>query len=888
MFDTLLKTRWSIILVGTFVVTAPLLGLAIFVYVTITHELTRLSSEQQQAFAYTAANILDEKLRGEIAFGNSYASRFTLIQAIVDGDTTEMRRNLKDMLDRSLSTERVLITSPAGTLLADYPEAPGVMGRNFSERDWYKGVSRSWTPYLSELFLREAIPRHNVFAIAIPVVSSVDKVIAILVIQPKAGFVKNVLESIPQPRGITFLVDSKGTIIYHPNQTQYTQERITVALGTAKSGIKTGSDARQIDVLSGKEVLRAHSAVSTGNWKVISEIPMEEVLSPVKKVTRGTYLFTIIMLVISAWFAYYRSQLIVSLNKSTSTLQQEDTVNKAYGYVLTLINHDWFAVEDFAQAALTQLGSHASCMAGVAYLAQEGCLVPVAAMAVPLPAEAGGMAQETLSRNEMIRLQHIPDDALLYIETVAGNLQPREIITVPLTLRNEVVAVLELASLHGFDVMDLRIINLIAPQLAIGIDTIRNNLELKRLSNDLQRSNLELQVVNEELHAQQSELAENNQQLEKISRTKSDFLANMSHELRTPLNSIIGFSEVLQDQLFGPINAKQQEYVRNILSSGRHLLSLINDILDLSKVESGKMELDLSAFSLRELLDSSLMMLKEKAMKEQIELYLELEPQADVRIVADQRKLKQIMFNLLSNAVKFNLPGGAVHVNVRKDGGFIEIAVADTGIGISQEGIPKLFHPFSQLETGYTKENEGTGLGLALNRQLVELHGGRIWVASELGKGSTFSFTMPLTQRHGAEPVISPPDTIPGSGNTVLLIENDPLTLVAMANVLHSKGYRALRASSGETGLEIAQRDQPDLIVLDLMMPGMNGFEVADRLKGETTVVNVPILVLTAMDLSAADRTRLEGKVWRIAGKGSLSTHEFLNLVEKAVGTQKE
>jgi len=507
MFDKLRKARWSIILIGTFVVTAPLLGLALFVYVTFTNELTRLSSEQQQAFAYTAANILDEKLRGEIAFGNSYASRFTLIKAIVDGNTTEMRRNLKDMLDRSLSTERVLITSPAGTLLADYPEAPGVMGRNFAERDWYKGVSRSWTPYLSELFLREAIPRHNVFAIAIPVVSSVDKVIAILVIQPKAGFVKNVLESIPQPRGITFLVDSKGTIIYHPNQTQYTQERITVALGAAKSGTKTGSDARQIDVLSGKEVLRAYSAVSTGNWKVVSEIPMEDVLAPVRKVTRGTYIFTVIMLLVSAWFAYYRSQLIVSLNKTTTNLQQEDTVNKAYGYVLTLINHDWFTVGDFARAALTQLSSHVSCMAGVACLVQGEELTPVSAMAVPLPTEAGGMAQEARSCNKMIRLQDIPADSKLCIETLAGTLLPAEIIAMPLSVRNEVVAVLELASLRGFGEADLRIINLIAPQLAIGIDTIRNNLELKRLSNDLQNSNVELLMMNEELHAQQNELA---------------------------------------------------------------------------------------------------------------------------------------------------------------------------------------------------------------------------------------------------------------------------------------------------------------------------------------------------------------------------------------------
>lgn len=888
MFDKLLKTRWSIILVGTFVVTAPLIGLAIFVYVTVTNELTRLSSEQQLAFAYTAASILDEKLRGEISFSNAYANRFTLIKAITDNNAVEMRRNLKDLVDTSQSTERVLITSPAGTLLADYPEVPGVMGRDYSERDWYKGVSRSWTPYLSELFLRDAIPRHNVFAIAVPVTTSADKVIAILVIQPKTDFVKKVLESIPQSRGVTFLVDSKGAIIYHPNYAVDMQARITIPLAAVKNVDKTGSGAMDIDPLSGKKVLRANSAVAAGNWSVISEIPLEEVLAPVKRVTRGTYVFTAIMLLVSAWFAYYRSQLIVSLNKTTANLQQEDTVNRAYGYVLTLINHDWFSVEDFAQSALTQLGSHASCMAGVAYLVKGGNPVPVSAMAVPLPAKAGGIAQEALSRNEMVRLQHIPDDSLLCIETAAGDLQPREILAVPLSVRNEVVAVLELASLNGFDTIDLRIINLIAPQLAIGIDTIRNNIELKRLSSDLHRSNLELQMMNEELHAQQSELAENNQQLEKVSRTKSDFLANMSHELRTPLNSIIGFSEVLQDQLFGQINEKQQEYVRNILSSGRHLLSLINDILDLSKVESGKMELDLSAFSLREVLEASLTMLKEKAMKSQIDMCLELEPQADLSIVADQRKFKQIMFNLVSNAVKFNSPGGTVRVNVRKDGEFIEIAVADTGIGISEEDIPRLFHPFSQLETGYAKENEGTGLGLALNRQLVELHGGRIWVASEPGKGSTFSFTVPLTQTLVAEPVISLPEAVPGSGNTVLLIENDPLTLAAMAKVLHSKGYRALRASSGETGLEIAQRDQPDLIVLDLMMPGMNGFEVADRLKGETTVVNVPILVLTAMDLSAADRSRLEGKVWRIAGKGSLSTHEFLNLVERAVGTQKE
>ncbi|MBK5277141.1 MAG: PAS domain S-box protein, partial [Desulfuromonadales bacterium] len=400
----------------------------------------------------------------------------------------------------------------------------------------------------------------------------------------------------------------------------------------------------------------------------------------------------------------------------------------------------------------------------------------------------------------------------------------------------------------------------------------RDVTERKRLDQVLQEKNIELESARSVA--------------EKTNLTKSDFLANMSHELRTPLNSVIGFSEVLQDQMFGPINDKQQEYVNNILTSGRHLLSLINDILDLSKVESGKMELELSTFMLRELLDASMMMLREKALKGGIELHLELAPEADVRIVADLRKLKQILFNLLSNAVKFTSTAGAVNVSAVRDGDFIEITVADTGIGIREEDIPKLFQAFTQLESVYTKGFEGTGLGLALTRQLVELHGGRIWMESEFGKGSRFSFTIPLTQMAAKESPADLPDAVPGNVSTVLVIEDDPLTLAALGNALKCKGYRALRASNGREGIEIVQRNSPDLIVLDLVMPGMNGFDVADRLQNEKTAANVPILVLTSMDLSTADRARLAGKVWRIEGKGSLSTHEFLSLVESAVGPQ--
>ena len=247
---------------------------------------------------------------------------------------------------------------------------------------------------------------------------------------------------------------------------------------------------------------------------------------------------------------------------------------------------------------------------------------------------------------------------------------------------------------------------------------------------------------------------------EAANKAKSDFIANMSHELRTPLNSVIGFAGTLLDQEFGPMNDKQQGFVNIILSGGTHLLSLINDILDLSKVEAGKMELDLSEFLLRELLNNSLMMLMEKAYKVGVSLQMEFEPKADLLLVADQRKLKQIMLNLLSNAIKFTPKGGDVNVVVKtkkeprtlnqEPRTVLEISVVDSGIGIKEEDIPKLFTPFTQLTPAYTKENAGTdtsagtGLGLALTKNMVELHGGTIRVESEFGSGSRFSFSLPV------------------------------------------------------------------------------------------------------------------------------------------------
>jgi signal transduction histidine kinase len=230
-------------------------------------------------------------------------------------------------------------------------------------------------------------------------------------------------------------------------------------------------------------------------------------------------------------------------------------------------------------------------------------------------------------------------------------------------------------------------------------------------------------------------------ELEETSRHKSEFLASMSHELRTPLNAILGFSQVLREQMFGPVNEKQAEYLDDILSSGNHLLSLINDVLDLSKVEAGQVELEVRPFSLREALERGVVMMRERAMEEGVQVDLAAAPGVDV-VEGDERRIKQVIFNLLSNAVKFTPAGGAVDVVAARDNGEVRVSVSDTGPGIAPEDHERIFEKFQQTGAGI-EQREGTGLGLALSKRLVELHGGRIWLESEPGRGSTFVFTLP-------------------------------------------------------------------------------------------------------------------------------------------------
>ena len=304
--------------------------------------------------------------------------------------------------------------------------------------------------------------------------------------------------------------------------------------------------------------------------------------------------------------------------------------------------------------------------------------------------------------------------------------------------------------LAGHMVTPIRAIQAGAARIAAGkLDQrieVRTGDELETLASEFNNMAKQLREsyasLERKVDERTREIQSKSRELELANRHKSEFLANVSHELRTPLNAIIGFSEVLQERMFGDINEKQAEYLEDIHSSGKHLLSLINDILNLSKIEAGRMDLDLSRFDLREALNHSLGMVRERASRHGIALALELTPDVG-DWVADERMFRQVMLNLLSNAVKFTPEGGKVSVRAVRTDARVEIAIADTGVGIAEDHLGVIFDEFRQVGTDQLKKSEGTGLGLALTRRFVELHGGTINVKSEIGKGSTFVFTLP-------------------------------------------------------------------------------------------------------------------------------------------------
>jgi len=526
-----------------------------------------------------------------------------------------------------------------------------------------------------------------------------------------------------------------------------------------------------------------------------------------------------------------------------------------------------------------------------------------------------GEIGNAVSKKNIYYLRDIPKKNYVFnYKTTTGEVSPKEIITIPIMDNSTVVALISLVNVHVFSKESYELIknswtsmNTTYSSLLANEKTRSLAENLSKINNELSAQSQEMEVQASELHQSSEELKEQNVELEaqkaqlhEASRLKSTFLSNMSHELRTPLNSVIALSGVLSRKLVNQISEEEYKYLSVIKRNGKHLLSLINDILDISRIESGHEEILISEFNVNGLITELLDMLHQQAVEKNIELN-QIDRATELLISSDAHKCRHILQNLIGNAVKFT-DKGKVEISIKKLKDKISISVTDTGIGISKKMVPHIFDEFHQVDGTTSRRFEGTGLGLTIAKKYANLLGGLISVKSTLGKGSEFTLTIPLVYKGGNVveekfetsfkpiPKKMPPNlTYDFSSKTILVVDDSEPVIIQVKFVLNEMGYKTLVARDGNEALEIIKHTIPDGIVLDLMMPNINGFEVLKNLRAVDKTAHVPVLILTAKLVTKQELKFLKrNNVHQLIQKGDIKRNELLNTIAGMVFPEVE
>lgn len=570
-------------------------------------------------------------------------------------------------------------------------------------------------------------------------------------------------------------------------------------------------------------------------------------------------------------------QLNESLQEQAIYLEAQQKHSAAYTEILTRLGST-IDLDTILREGLSNLMEYTNSPLGAVYLydPDSKVLVPfVTNGAKKVVSEQQfdldeGIPGQTAVKKEMIVVTDIPADSIFRIETGLCEISPKTVVSTPMVFKDMLLGVVITCHLGDVPPDMLDFMKRIVGQHAVAVNNAKTYLKTQKMASTLKEQRDELNIKTHELAA--------------ASRTKSEFLANMSHELRTPLNSIIGFSDILYDGTFGALNEKQSRYVSNILTSGKNLLGLINDILDLSKVEAGKMELQYEDFNVSDAINEVTTVTAPLAAKKNIVMETKIDPGLTT-IVADKGKVKQILYNLISNANKFTPEGGSITINGLRVGDMAQIEVKDTGIGISKDDQKKLFQSFVQLDSSTSREYSGTGLGLVLVKRFVEQHSGEVKLQSEPGKGSSFIFTIPIQgkikapgaikepgAKAGTEvtvipevpvvketvseqdieqieiPSIAEPEGAKGDEPLILVVEDDKNASELLIITFTKAGYRAVPAYTGKGALALVEKIEPFAITLDIMLPGMDGWEVLNRLKNNPNTCHIPVIVISMVD----------------------------------------
>jgi signal transduction histidine kinase/DNA-binding response OmpR family regulator/HAMP domain-containing protein len=500
---------------------------------------------------------------------------------------------------------------------------------------------------------------------------------------------------------------------------------------------------------------------------------------------------------------------------------------------------------------------------------------------------------------EIHHIRNIPDDSRFLFQTVGGTFVPREIITIPILASEKLIAIISLASLHAYEAHAISLIENTMNMMGARIEGILVNRKIASLLTEMEQKNRELDAQTNELTAQKAELSQQNVELEtqknqlfEASRLKTNFLSNMSHELRTPLNSVIALSSVLHRRLNKMIPEEEYSYLEIIERNGKNLLTLINDILDISRIEAGREEVEITTFNMKNLIEEVVNLIQPQATQKNIDI-LNQAGNLELRLTTDANKCRHILQNLIGNAVKFTEKGNVqIVASVHKKA--VNIAIKDTGIGIAEEHLAHIFEEFRQADGSTSRRFGGTGLGLAIARKYANLLGGDISVTSTTGVGSTFTLSLPMLYDEDKRIIdkTSTPDIRPASlrhpdqpmsGNgekIILLVEDSEPAIIQMKDLMEESGHKMLVARNAGEAYEIIEHTIPNAMILDLMMPGVDGFEVLKSIREKEATSYLPVLILTAKHITKEDLKFLKrNNVHQLIQKGDINRVDLQNAV---------
>ena len=761
--------------------------------------------------------------------------------------------------------------------------------------------------------------------------------------------------------GETLIVNQEGIALNELRWAERAPLKLEIVAEPAMRGAAGETGIVETDDYRGEKVLAAYSHVPLVNWGLVVKRDLAEVYAPIRTMLRYMIILglvtALIVVLVSVLLARSISRPILnmgeaverfaagdlearwsikgadevtalgeSFNKMASIIASQNAIRDGSARISeTMISSD--KIDNFASELLLRLLDISGSNLGAFYMrVGEGQLFE-SVSSVGLTDEAvqsfnaegyEGELGAVLATGRIAHIQDIPRDTVFTFKTTSGMAIPREIITIPLTVDRRIQGIISLATLGSYSDTHREILQ----QVQLGMDTAFSNLlekaKTERLAEELGASNEEMTSVNEELQEQTEELQAQADELDaqriqvvEANRLKSEFLSNMSHELRTPLNSVLALSQLMLSRGVGSKPEEDAEHLHVIERNGQRLLRLINDILDLSKIEAGRVELSISSFDPRELVERALGTVQPLVDEQGLQIEVRL---SDVPMMrSDEERISQILLNLLSNAVKFT-EHGQINVNVSASEGMVSFAVTDSGIGIDETNLSHIFEEFRQIDGSTTRRYEGTGLGLSICQRLAHLLGGRISVESALEEGSMFTLHLPVQCPPGliaadsmssATPQIATrPSRIShqeasreaqfsdgwlrDNNPLILVIEDNEVAALQVRSVLEESGCRVSVADGGVAGLKAVKKEVPDAIILDLMMPEVDGFQVLEQIRSKKTTENLPVLVLTAKELTVADRSRLtRNNIHQLIQKGDVDRDQLVTFVAAMLGKQE-